>query len=56
MKKTTRKFREIADWDIIFYYEQAVIEYHKHYKHNIAQKYIKNLEALRIEIMKRMGW
>jgi hypothetical protein len=56
MLKITRKYREISDWDLIFYYEQAVIEYYKHYNKKVKRNYIKKLEDLRKEILKRMGW
>jgi hypothetical protein len=56
MLKITGKYREISDWDLIFYYEQSVIEYYKHYNKEIKLNYIKKLEDLREEVLKRMGW
>lgn len=41
---------KLSDWDLLFKYEQSVIEYAKNYK------YISEVEKYRKEITTRLGW
>lgn len=48
--------KDLSDWELLFEYEDAVINYGTRIKLHTKHKASKKLELYRKEVIKRLGW